>query len=199
MELGTLVTGALVVWKFKYPFLLMPIALTLWYMSMDLAAMLGGGWPDFELRAMVSMYFGLFILLLAFWVDLRTGTFADYAFWLYLFGVMAFWGGLSAQDSDSELSKFFYFCINILMIGIGVLVVRRVFLVFGALGVSLYLGHLASSVFQDTWLFPISLTFIGLGIVYLGILWQKNEHRIIKKVHAFLPAVIRELLQARAV
>lgn len=38
------------------------------------------------------------------------------------------------MESDSELSKFVYFCVNLLMIGVGVLLVRRVFVVLGALG-----------------------------------------------------------------
>ena len=33
LELGTLAAGTFVAWKYKYPFLIMPIAVTLWYMS----------------------------------------------------------------------------------------------------------------------------------------------------------------------
>jgi len=97
---------------------------------------------DFELRSLVSMYFGLLVVLLAFWVDFRVRGKADYAFWLYLFGVMAFRGGMTSQESDSEISRFIYFCTNLFMIGIGVVIVRRVFVIFGALGSCLYLGHL---------------------------------------------------------
>ena len=35
MELGTLVTGLVVAWRYKYLFLIMLIAVTLWYISMD--------------------------------------------------------------------------------------------------------------------------------------------------------------------
>ena len=42
LELGTLAVGAVIVWIYRYPFLQMPIAVTLWYMSMDIAAMLAG-------------------------------------------------------------------------------------------------------------------------------------------------------------
>lgn len=197
MELGTLAVGAIVAWKYKYPFLIMPIAATLWYMSMDIAAMIAGGRPELELRSLVSMYFGLLVVLLAFWVDVRARKTADYAFWLYIFGVMAFWGGMTSQHSDSELSKFIYFCINIFMIGIGVLLVRRVFVVFGAIGGSIYLGHLASSIFKDSWLFPITLTAIGLLIIYLGVLWQRNEKVITEKARSILPTQLRELLESR--
>ena len=197
MELGTLAAGLIIAWKYKYPFLIMPIAVTLWYMTMDITAILSDGDITWELRSLVSMYTGLLMIALAFWVDIRSRHSADYAFWIYIFGVIAFWGGLSAQDSDSELSKFIYFCINLLMIGVGVLLIRRVFVVFGALGSSGYLAYLASDVFSDSWLFPIALTAMGLGIVYLGIIWQKHEKVITEKTRALLPQPLQELLDSK--
>jgi hypothetical protein len=135
--------------------------------------------------------------LIAFWVDMRNRSQRDFAFWLYIFGVLTFWGGLSSQHSDSELAKFLYFSINLAMIGIGAVLLRRVFVVFGAIGSAGYLGHLASTVFRDSWLFPISLTLIGLGIIYLGIMWQKNEQAIGMRLRARLPMELRHLLTER--
>lgn len=198
MELGTLAVGAAVAWKYKYPFLILPIAVTLWYLTMDITAMISGGDITWELRKLVSVYSGLLMIGLAFWVDVRSRGKADYAFWLYIFGVIAFWGGLSLQDSDSELSKFVYFSINLLMIGIGVVLVRRVFVVFGALGSCGYLGYLASDVFKASWLFPIALIAIGLVIIYLGIIWQKHEKAITEKSRKMLPIPLRELLETRS-
>jgi len=198
MELGTLAVGSIMAWKYRYPFLIMPVAATLWYMSMDLAPFLNDGKYDFEFKALVSMWFGVANILLAFWVDIRSRKSGDYAFWLYLFGVLAFWGGLTSQHSDSELSKLFYCLINLGLIGIGVVLVRRVFVIFGAIGCCVYIGHLASTVFKDSWFFPISLTFIGLGIVFAGVWWQKNEQMITGKVRAVLPAALSELLEQRA-
>ncbi len=197
MELGTLAVGAVIAWKYKYPFLIMPIAITLWYMTMDITAIISGGDFDWELRKLVSMYSGLLMIGLAFWVDVRSRHSADYAFWIYIFGVIAFWGGMSLQHSDSELNKFIYFSINLLMIGIGVMLIRRVFVIFGALGCSGYLGHLASNIFEDSWLFPISLTAIGLFVIYLGILWQKHEKTITANTRKLLPTQLRELLDSR--
>lgn len=195
MELGTLAVGAMVAWRYKYPFLLMPVAVTLWYLSMDIAAMLAFERPDFELRALVSLYFGLLMILLAFWVDIRSRfSHADYAFWLYIFGVLAFWCGLTMQDSDSELSKFLYFMVNVVMIGLGVVLTRRVFVVFGAFGVCGYLGYLSYEVFKDSLMFPIALSFIGLLIIYLGILWQKNEQAISQRLRQQLPRALAELV-----
>lgn len=197
MELGTLIVGLILAWSYRYPFMVMPIAATLWYMSMDLTSMLTGGDASYDLSTKVSMYFGLLTILIAFWTDIKSRHSADYAFWLYLFGVMAFWGGLTCQHSDSELSKFFYMCLNLLMIVIGVILVRKVFVIFGALGCSIYLVHLASEIFKDSLLFPFVLSLIGLIIIYLGTLWQKHEALITQKVQSILPKAVRELLQAR--
>lgn len=198
MELGTLAVGVIVAWIYRYPFLIMPIAVTLWYLSMDVAVMVAGTDYDFQIRALFSLYFGIVMILVAFWVDVRSGQKADYAFWLYIFGVLTFWGGMTALESDSELSRFGYFCVNMLLIGIGVVIVRRVFVVFGAIGVCFYLGHLAWEVFEDSWFFPITLTGIGLLIIYLGVLWQRNERALSSRARSVLPARFQAWLASRS-
>lgn len=198
MEFVTLASGAVMLWRYRLPFLVMPIAVTLWYMSMDITPFLFHNLDQtWELRKLVSLWFGLLIILLAFWVDVRTRHDKDYAFWLYLFGVIAFWGGLTMMSSDSELNKFIYLCINLAMIAVSSMLSRRVFAVFGGLGVAGYLGHLAYDVFEDSIIFPFVLTFIGLGIIYLGIIWQRHEETISSKLRGLLPLPIRELVERR--
>lgn len=198
MELATLATGAVMLWRYRLPFLVMPVGVTLWYMSMDLTPFLfGDADSTWHLRKLVSLWFGLFIIAFAFFVDIRTRYDRDFAFWFYLFGVMAFWGGLSSMESGSELSKFFYLCINLGMIAVGAALSRRVFAVFGGLGVAMYLGHLAYSVFKDSMMFPFMLTIIGLGVIYLGIIWQRHEGAISAKLRGVLPQPMRELIERR--
>jgi hypothetical protein len=198
MELATLATGAVMLWRYRLPFLMMPVAVTLWYMSMDLTPFLfGDADSTWELRKLVSLWFGLLIALLALWVDVRTRHEKDFAFWLYLFGVMAFWGGMSLMRSDSELRKIVYLCINLAMILVGATLSRRVFAVFGALGAAGYLGHLAYDVFKDSMMFPFVLTIIGLGVVYLGIVWQRQEETISSALRGLLPLPMRELIERR--
>ncbi len=197
MELATLLVAAVLLFRYRFPFLMMPLAVTLWYMSMDLAEMVLGSDLHWRERRLFTCWFGLGITVFALWVDIRARRSLDYAFWLYLFGVMAFWGGLTVQNSDSDLNKFLYFCINLVMIGCGAVLMRKVFVVFGAIGCCLCLGYLANEVFEDSWLFPVALTLIGLGIIGLGILWQKHEARITASVRSCLPAPVRELLDAR--
>jgi hypothetical protein len=198
MELATLASGAVMLWRYRLPFLVMPVAATLWYMSMDLAPFLfGEEYVAWELRKWVSLWFGLLIALLAFWVDIRNQSSRDFAFWLYIFGVTAFWSGLSLMESESEWSKLLYCMVNIAMIFTGAILGRRVFVVFGGLGVAGYLGYLAYEVFENSLLFPIALTLIGLAIVWLGILWQRHEQPVSDRLRRLLPAPLRELIERR--
>lgn len=200
MELATLAAGALMFWRYRYPFLLMPVAVTLWYMSMDVAHWIAfglDGYDDWTLRKQVSVLFGILMIALALWVDFRNQSVRDHPFWLYLFGVLAFWGGLSLMESDSEWRKFAYCMVNVGMVLAGVLIRRRVFLVFGALGIFGYCWHLADRVFQDSWLFPLALTLMGLLMIGLGVWWQKHEARLTIRLQNRMPATVRRFLQQK--
>lgn len=209
MELATLAAGAAMLWRYGLPFLVMPVAGTLWYMSMDLAPLLHGylygadstapGWVGalWRLRQLVSIGFGLLVVLVAVLVDMRSDGKRDFAFWLYLAGVAAFWGGLSSMESGSEFGKIVYCAINVAMMCIGAVLSRRVFAVFGALGIAGYLGYLASRVFADSLLFPVAVTLIGLGVVLLGVLWQRHEQDITQRLRRYLPDSLRQLIESR--
>lgn len=198
MELATLAVGAAVLWRYRLTFLVMPIAVTLWYMSMDLAPLfIGEDELTWQVRRAVSLWFGLLIMLFAFWVDIRSRHGKDYAFWLYLFGVAAFSGGLSMMHSDSGLHRFIYLCINLILIVVGAVLSRRVFAVFGSLGAAGYLAYLAYDVFEESMLFPFVLTLIGLGVIFLGIFWQRHENEISGKLRELLPVPVRELIERR--
>jgi hypothetical protein len=200
MEFATLAGGAIALWRYRLPFLVLPVAVTLWYMSMDLTPLLMGGdsYSFFsDLGKLISLWFGLAMTLLAFWVDLRSRHTKDFAFWLYLFGVLTFWGSLSSMDSGSEFGKLVYCGINLLMIAIGAALSRRVFAVFGGLGIAGYLGHLSYSVFKDSLMFPLALTAIGLAVVAIGIYWQRREAAIGDALRSLLPPPVRELVERR--
>ena len=176
----------------------MPVAQALWFMSMHLAPLFFGQERlVFEGRAQVSLWFGLAMLLATFWADRRTRD--DYAFWGYLFGLMAFWGGLTSLDSTSELGRLGYCAVNVLLLVVAILLERRVFLVFGGLGVCLYLGHLAHRVFRDSLAFPFALSALGLGIMALGWAYQRHCAAVNAAVLGSLPAwVVRVLPRNRA-
>ena len=191
MEVATIATGLFAMYFFRFPFLTAPIAFVLWFMSMDLTPILFGS-ADFawEQRQLVSLWFGLAMIAGTYIIDHRTKE--DFAFWGYLFGLIAFWGGMSLMESDSELSKFTYFLVNLALIWMSVFLRRRAFMVFGTLGVMGYIGHLAQ-IFEDSILFPFVLIVIGLAVIYLGIQLKRHGARVAQAVEDTMPLWMRRL------
>jgi hypothetical protein len=98
------------------------------------------------------------------------------------------WGGLSLRSSDSEWGKLGYAVINAGLVLLGAAIGRRVFTVLGALGVAGYLGYLSHRVFQNSLAFPFVLSLLGLGLVALGIWWQRHEAQINARLARWVPA-----------
>ena len=176
MELATLATSFYALRKIRFSFLFLPAAIALWFFSMDVAeffmrSRLGGG--D---RAWVSVGVGLLILILSRSVEKRV-TGMD-SFWLYLAGLLAFWGGLTSLPSHGEFGRVVYAGINLGLIGVGIYLNRKTFAVFGAMGVYGYVGHLAWSVFKNSPAFPLVLAFVGLMMILTTVLFQKNQGRL---------------------
>ena len=194
MEAATVLAGLLMLRLIRFPFIVMPIAVALWFMSMDLSEWFHGDLFSWEQRRTVSLWFGLGLLLVFLVIDGRTRR--DYAFWGYLAGLAAFWGGLTLMDSGSEWGKALYCLINLGLMGLAVLLRRPVFMVFGAMGVAAYLGYLSYEVFADSLLFPVILTLIGLGVIGLGVLYQKRREALSEQLRAQLPERLLQLLPA---
>lgn len=198
MELATLLTASLALYRYRLPFLLLPVAVTLWYLGMDLAPLLlqdlDANWHQ---RKWVAVGWGLLTLALAFYVDLRNRRPADFAFWLYLSGLLSFWGGLTAMDSDSELGKAIYAFINLGLLVVSVALSRRLFAIFGGSGVLFYLSHLAFDLFEDSNWFPLVLCCIGFAVIYCGVLWQRHEARWAAALQQLLPEQVQQLVARR--
>ncbi|WP_194791242.1 DUF2157 domain-containing protein [Pseudomonas sp. UFMG81] len=194
MEAATVLAGLLMLRLIPFPFIVMPIAVALWFMSMDLSEWVYGDLFSWEQRRTVSIWFGLALLLAFIVVDGRTRQ--DYAGWGYLAGLLAFWGGLTSMESASELGKALYCLINLGLMGLAVLLRRPVFMVFGAMGVAMYLGYLSYEVFADSLLFPLVITLIGLGVIALGLQYQKRRERLSQGLRARLPGWLLQALPA---
>ncbi|MBX3611104.1 MAG: DUF2157 domain-containing protein [Hydrogenophaga sp.] len=202
LELATLAAAVVMLRWLRLPFMVMPVAVTIWYLWMDLTHMLmqKGGF-DWQFTRDMSLLFGIATCALAVWVDLRCRLATDprnrqdFAFWLYLFGALMFWGGLSLRESDSELAKAGYALINVVLVFLGAAISRRVFTVLGAIGFTGYLAYLSHKVFADSLLFPFVLTLLGLAIVALGIWWQRREARIHAALAGWLPPALKPLAE----
>lgn len=192
MEVGTILAALVAIRFYRFPFILFIAAVALWFMSMDLAEWLKGSSASFSERRNVSLIFGLVLIPVAWAIDLRRRD-QDFGFWIHLVGIVTFWCGLTFQESSSELGKFLYFLINLGLIGLAVYLSRRVYAVFGGIGVMTYLGYLSSKVFKNALLFPFALSLIGLAIIGLGVLYFRNAEKIEQTLQRKLPAVLLRL------
>lgn len=182
MELATIAAAALALKFVRFSFLTAPMAFCFWFLSMDLAGLVyKQNSLDSDTMKWVSVLVGLVTMIIGFALDRalrqrRAPASEDFAFWCYLFGLMAFWGALTAMDSGSEFKRLIYLAINLALIGWAVKLKRTVFLVFGAVGVYIYLGHLAWEVFKDSVFFPFVLALLGLSLI-LGTVWGQRYWR----------------------
>ena len=199
MEIATIVAAVVALRFYRFPFIVSLIAFALWFMSMDLAPWFAGqAYADWETQRRVSVWVGLAILGVAYGTD-RFQRSGDFAFWLYLFGLMAFWGAITASSNGTMIEKALYCAMNVAFLFVAVFLNRRVFAVFGVIGVSLYLGDLASKVFKDSLLFPFALSLIGVGVIAAGLLYYRNQDRIAAWFEANLPHAVKRLRPASAI
>src|SRR5215468_9534505 len=72
MEVAAIVAAVVALRFYRFPFIVMIIAVALWFLSMDLAPWIFGhadfSWDE---RRAVSVWFGLFVLIVAWFVDRR--------------------------------------------------------------------------------------------------------------------------------
>lgn len=196
MELGTILAGLIALRFVKFPFLTAPIAFSLWFISMDLTPLIfGENEYSYKQRALVSLWFGIACLLIAYFIDLRTKrSQGDFAFWLYLFGLMSFWFSLPFLGKGREWDWFLYGLTNLGLMILSVFLKRRVFIVFGGIGVFAYLSHLSYRVFADSALFPFALTVLGLGIIYIGVLYQRHYKNLERRLDSLIPQGFRNFI-----
>jgi hypothetical protein len=197
MEIATLAACAVALRFYRFPFILFVAAVMIWFMSMDVADLVRGTelWASWEVRRNVSLVFGLAMIAVAWAVDIRR-TDQDFGFWLHLVGAVTFFGGLSLQNSGSEIGKLVYCLICVGLIAFSVFLSRRVYAVFGGVGLFGYVGHLAWRVFDDVLIFPFVMSAFGIGVIWLGIKFHRNADRIGAWVEANLPAWLKRLRPA---
>jgi hypothetical protein len=160
---------------------------------MDLAPWIAGKeYADWETRRMVSLRFGLVTILLAWAIDcLKRG--GDFAFWLHLFGAIMFWGAVSFTSGGTAFDKALYCAMNVGLLFFAVFLGRKVYAVFGVIGIAMYLGDLAAKVFKDSLLFPFALSLIGVAVIAAGLYYYRHQDRITAWLEARVPDSVKRL------
>jgi hypothetical protein len=202
MELVTIAAAAVALRFFPFPFILFVGCVALWFMSMDLPLLIlhqdPSQWDaNWDVRRDISIIFGLAMIAIGWFVDVKWARFGDFGFWLHLFGALTFWGALSLGSGD-EFGKALYCAINVALIVFAIFVDRRIYAVLGAVGVAGYLGHLAFDLFDNVLVFTFALSAIGLAIIFAGIWLQRHMAAISAAINAAMPPALRALRPARA-
>ncbi|MFP5206404.1 MAG: DUF2157 domain-containing protein [Acidobacteriota bacterium] len=190
MEIATAAAAAAALYRVRFPFLTAPAAYALWYFSMDATALIFGTHWTFHQECWISVVFGAAMIAAGYFVDGRSDR--DFAFWFYLFGVLTFSGGLTVLGSGNQVSSALYCLIHLLMIAASILLERKVFLVFGSLGVFLYLAEQAANYFANSFAFTFSLTAIGILFMLGGFAYARNEAKIQMRFSRYVPRRIRK-------
>jgi hypothetical protein len=193
METAAIIAGVIALRLYPFPFIVVIIGIALWFMSMDLAPWIAGQeYADWETRRMVSLRFGLATILLAWAVDcLKRG--GDFAFWLHLFGIIAFWSAVTFSSGATGFDKALYCAMNVGLLFFAVFLGRKVYAMFGVLGIAIFLGDLADKVFKDSLLFPFALSLIGIAVIGAGLLYYRHQDRITASLEARVPDAVKRL------
>lgn len=172
------------------PFLSSVLVAALWFLLMDGAPVLFGpalAWSD---RAALSALLGVLVLGAGLGAD--GGRHRDHAFWLYLAGLVAFWGGITTYHFTSGLSLAFGGFVNAGLLFLALALRRRVFAVFGGLGLAGVLGQAAEALVDP--LVPFVLAAIVLAIAAGTASYSRIEPPMARAVRRRLPPFARRFL-----
>jgi len=193
MELAAIAASIVALWFYRFPFIVLIAGIALWFLSMDIVPWITGRrYGNWETARQVSIVFGLGVLIVAFAVNIRQRS-GDFAFWLYLFGVLTFWGGVTAAAEGTAVQKALYCAMNVSFLFLAVYLGRRVFAVFGTIGIAIYLGDLAEKMFRNSLLFPFVLSLIGIGVIAAGLWYYRRQAAISAWFDGTLPKPLLRL------
>src|SRR5262249_44923515 len=101
-------------------------------------------------------------------------------------------------ESSSEAAKVLYCLLNVGLLLVASILMRRTYAVFGAIGISIYLGHLADVVFKDSLLFPFALSLIGIAVIAAGLFYHRKQEATAQWGGVHLPEDVLRLRPERA-
>lgn len=190
MEIATILAGLTFLKFRKVPFMTLPICYSAWYMSMDIVPICLGnfGEPTWGIRNFATAVFGILMLGFAMKYDKKYEE--DFSQWLYLFSATMLWcviGSVLCQFKwDNEFAYFFYGLFSFAYMIFSIVIRRKVFMVWGAIGTSAYIAHLAYVIFKDSPLFPLVLVLFGLAVIFAGVYYAKNCEKLETSLRGFI-------------
>lgn len=190
IELFTLMVAAGALIWVRFSFLALVIGHTAWFLSMDLAELMAGhqNYLDgsWETRKWVSIIIGGIMISVARLLNRKTEE--DYSLWLFLYGALIVTTATAFTWLNNEFNALIFFGLHIFFVLMSIRWQRKSLMVFGALGIYIYLGHLAWNIFKDSPFFPIALALIGLLMILGTVSFQRNKEKLIGMINKPGPA-----------
>jgi hypothetical protein len=160
----------------RFPFLMFPVAFAGWFLAMDLAALASGAPLDGGERRVITALVALLMLGIA--IRLESVEKGRFSFWLHLFGLLGLWGAIAPNGPGDPA----WVVLSVLCMGGALALGRRTYMVFGAIGLHIWLGRLAFEVFRHSMLFPLALSAIGVLLIGSGVWYARNGAEFEKKL-----------------
>lgn len=174
MEVISIAAALIAVRLIRFPLLVLLVSFWGWYLSMDIVRWLTDSqdWSWGLAERGVGITTG--VLMLAAGLFMHSRTSKDYSFWLYLFGNLIVFTHLSSLAFEYEgWVGLLFLAVSLGAVIASVVLQRRVFLIFGALGTYSYVSYLAFNVFEGALGFIFALAAVGLFIVLSAVFYQK--------------------------
>jgi hypothetical protein len=194
-EIATAVAGLAAILRYRFPFLLcLPVA-AFWMLLMDGIGVVHPSAAYANVYLWTTVAYAAALVVVGWVIDGRTER--DLSFWLYLIGLLGLWGAMSILFADGDLAGWVYCLGSLALMAGAVLFQRRAFAVFGGLGLAFYFVDLAERLFQDSLLFPVALSAIGIATIAAGLWYYRHMARIESWLARHLPAPLRALRPSR--
>jgi len=175
MELVSMAGALALARLIRFPLLMLLVGFWGWYLAMDLARWVRGDDHDFWSDDHHWVGFVVGLLVVGAGLELARRRLRSYAFWLLLFGNMAWLAHLAdlALDDEFGFTSLLFLLVSLAAIVLSVVTQFRVFLVFGALGLYAWVCYLVFDTFDDSSSVTLGLVLVGVFIVLTGIGYQK--------------------------
>ena len=193
LEAAVLAAGIFALRFFRFPLLVLPVAIVLWYALVDfLSAVFYAGSDG---HALLSIFVGLALAATGVWLD-RSGR-APYGFWVHVVGGLAAGGGLLELLGRGTWRWVLLGLCSLAFVAAARTLARSSYAVLGAIGVLTVGGHFIEEWFSVpppiTYVFPffffgeggdtpefegfLAYIVLGLILVALGLLVERGLAR----------------------
>lgn len=190
IELTTIGVGCIAIALTRCSFILIPVMLSLWHFSMDLASILSQQhYAEFDSARTGSVICGIALLVVSFVIDRRTKE--DYSFWGYLFGSAALIAGISAMELAPAIQVSGVFLFAFLFFAGAFFLERRLLFIMGSLSLFAAVSFILTRIFTDSTVLFFCLAALGAALFSVFFLYLRKETDLFRSFEKKMPEILR--------